>query len=313
MQKYILLLAVSLVWIGLYAQSEFAPVGSEWYYTHTIAGCCPEHCFNHIISEKDTIVGGNSCRVIKQYPDNSNTANEKYIIKQEQGKVYYYYQDQFNLLFDFDAGVNDTIEFTFMYKKYDAFPSPLYKDTILSVRFKVENITTNAQNLKTFRTKILDEDAPKFHGVYYAPYTYTYTEKIGWHSEFIPMLDNAGHPDADIFRWLRCYSDADFSFVSDEWASMSLPCNHSIATGFNALPKEESSIVYPNPFKDNVFVFTNDGKNVEVIDVSGKTVHYSKLSEGMNMLSTNQLLKGLFFVKIQNKNNSTQIFKIIKL
>ena len=135
------------------AQTEFAPIGAEWYYTYTF-GCCPEEHFNRVVSEKDTIVEGYNCRVLRQYYDNSNIANEKYIIKQEQGKVYYYYQDQFNLLFDFDAEVNDIVEFT------------LLKDTILTVRYQIENITTNAQNLKTFTTKFIDIVAPKYGYLY---------------------------------------------------------------------------------------------------------------------------------------------------
>jgi hypothetical protein len=199
-----------------------------------------------------------------------------------------------------------------MYKKYDDPFLFSYKDTILPVRFEIENITTNAQNLKTFRTKILDEDAHKFLGIYYAPHTYTYTEKIGWHSEFMPILDNAVHPDMEVFRWLRCYSDADFSFVSDEWAATSLPCDYSTAMSIN-IPKGENIKIYPNPFNDNIFVFTDDGGNVEIMNVSGKVVYYSRLSKGINILSTNQLSRGLFFVKIQYKNNSAQIFKMIKL
>jgi hypothetical protein len=71
------------------AQIEFAPKGAEWYYTYT-SGCCLENHFNHFISEKDTTFEGNDCRVLRQYYDHSTVASEKYIIKQEQGKVYYY-------------------------------------------------------------------------------------------------------------------------------------------------------------------------------------------------------------------------------
>ena len=290
-------------------QTEFAPLEAEWHYTYTF-GCCPEEHFNRIISEKDTIVEGNNCRVLKQHYDNSNIVIQKYIIKQEQGKVFYYYQDQFNLLFDFDAEINDIVEFTFMYSVYD-YGVIQIKDTILTVRYFVEDITINGQNLKTFRTKVLDEDAYKFLGVYDAPYTYTYNEKIGLYSEFMPMLDNASHPDVDIFRWLRCYSDTDFSFISDEWAAISLPCDYSTATNINIL-KDENTKIYPNPFNDNVFVFTNDGKDIEIIDVSGKVVYYSELSNGINKISASHFLKGIYLVKIQNKDNRIQIFKIVK-
>jgi hypothetical protein len=292
-------------------QTKFAPAGAEWYYTYTF-GCCPENHFNHIVSEKDTTVEETNCRVLRKYYDNSNAANETYIIKQEQGKVYYYYQDRFNLLFDFDAEVNDIVEFTFMYKKYDDFPLPSYKDTILSARFEIEDITTNVQNLKTFRTKVLDEDAPKLAFSYYLDYrSYTYTEKIGLHGEFMPVFDNAAHPDEEAFQWLRCYSDADFSFMSDEWSAMSLPCDYPFTTGINTL-KDENSIIYPNPFYDNVFVFTGNGGSMEIIDVLGKVVYHSELSNGINKISTGHLFTGIYFVKIRNKDNRIQTFKIIK-
>ena len=293
------------------AQTEFAPFGAEWYYTNTFR-CCPEEHFNHIISEKDTIVEGNSCRILKQYYDNSTIASEKYIIKQEQGKVYYYYQEQFNLLFDFDAKVNDTIEFSFMYSIYD-YGVILIKDTILSVNFQVEDISLNEQNLKTYKTKRIDENTPLPVHVYGHSYLYhIYTEKIGLHSEFMPMLDNAAHPAEEMSRWLRCYSDADFSFVSEEWTAKSLPCNYTIATGINAL-KDENITIYPNPFSNNIFAFSDNEGDIEIINVSGKVVYRSELSNGINDISTNHFLKGVYLVKIQNKDNRTQFFKIVKL
>ena len=87
-----------LLYFTGFAQTEFAPLGAEWFYTYDF-GYCSNH-LNRIFSEKDTIVDGNNCRLLKQYYDNSNTASEKYIMKQEQGKVYYYYKGIFNLLYD---------------------------------------------------------------------------------------------------------------------------------------------------------------------------------------------------------------------
>ncbi|MDR1592403.1 MAG: T9SS type A sorting domain-containing protein [Prevotellaceae bacterium] len=312
MKKHTLLLTVSFLWAGLNAQTEFAPTGAEWYYNCCANGNIINSHSNYIVSEKDTTVEGSSCRILRQYYDNSNTASEKYVIKQEQGKIYYHYQDRFNLLFDFGAEVNDTAEFTFMYKKYDDFPSSSYKDTILSARYRVESITTNAQNLKTFRTKILEEDKFAVYGMDVLPWDYSYTEKIGFYDEFMPMLDNTAHPSVDNFPMLRCYSDADFSFVSDAWTATSLPCDYSTASDIN-IAKDENRVIYPNPFNDNVFISTDEGEHIEIIDASGKVVCYSKLEKGINMLPTNQLLKGWFLAKIHNKDNSIQVFKIIKL
>ena len=325
--KILFLMSVLLAWVtSLPALTtreeapEFAPIGSEWYYTYTF-GCCPENHFNHIVSEKDTIVEENNCRVLRQYFDNSNIASEKYIIKQEQGKVYYYYQNQFNLLFDFDAEVNDIVEFTFMYKKYYDNDFPFGKDTIFSARFRVESVSTNAQNLKMFTTKVFEEDMLDFWGILVPPFLYySYTEKIGLqnllgsplHSGFIPVLDNVPHPAMQDYRWLRCYSSADFSYISDGWATTSLPCNYSITTDINSSSTDENIKIYHSHFNDNVFVFINNGGNIEIIDVSGKVVYNSKLSNGINEISTSHFLEGIYLVKIQNKDNIIQTFKLVK-
>jgi len=294
------------------AQIEFAPVGAEWYYTYA-DGCCQKDYFSYIISEKDTVVERNNCRVLRQYWQHmfENTTSEKYIIKQEQGKVFYYYQDQFNLLLDFDAKVGDIVTFTFMYRhiEHHIFPAPPIKYTILSVRYQVEDITIDDQNLKTFTTKGIDDI---HYGEFYRPPDiYIYTEKIGLYSVFMPMFDNMGHPDIKLYRWLRCYSDADLSFISDKWAATSLPCNHSVITGINT-PKDGHSIIYLNPFNDHVFVVIKDEGKIEFIDALGKVVYHSELSSGTNEISTNHFPKGIYFVKIRNKDNSIQTFKIVK-
>ena len=294
--------------VNLNAQTEFAPIGAEWYYSYS-DGYGPEKHFNHVISEKDTIVEGNTCRVLRQYYDNSTVASEKYIVKQEQGKVYYYYQDKFHLLLDFDAEVNDIIEPTFIYRKSD-FEHYSYKDTVLSVKYLVEDITINAQNLKTFTAKGMDE-VDYGDGIHRPPRIYAYTERIGLYGEFMPMFNNTSYPCIEYYRGLRCYSDADISLVSDEWAAMSLLCSYPVDLGTHTL-NDENIKIYTNPVNDHIFVFTNDGGNIKIIDVSGKVVYVSKISNGMNEISTNHLPQGVYFVKIQHKDNHPQIFKIIK-
>ena len=292
------------------AQTVFAPIGAEWYYNCCANGNIMNSHLGYIVSEKDSVVEGNTCHVLRQYYDNSNVASEKYIIKQEQGKVYYYHQDQFNLLFNFDAELNEIVEFTFKYRKYD--DNSLYKDTILSARYQVESITTNAQNLKTFATKILEEDKFEDYGMEPLPWYYSYTEKTGHHYEFMPILDNLPHPAVDNYPMLRCYSDADFSFVSEWWSATSLPCDYSIATGINNSLKNENVIIFPNPFGNNIFVSSYNGENIEIIDIAGKIVYSSELSTSTNEISTSHFLKGVYLIKIRNKDNSIQIFKILK-
>jgi len=294
------------------AQKEFAPLGAEWYYTYA-DGHGPEEHFHNVVSEKDTIIEGHTCRILMQYYNYSNAANLKFIIKQDGGKIYFYHKNKFNLLFDFDVQVNDTVEFTFWYSKDDY--NPLYGDTLFSARFQVESIITNTQNLKVFTTKVLKEDLQiDYWGKNVPPLeyqTYSYSEKIGFHREFMPLYYNYSLTAIKRYRWLRCYSDKDFSFVSEEWVKYSLPCNYCISTGINSI-KEENTTIYPNPFNDRIFVSMNNEVDIEIIDLSGKIVYNSRLSNGISEISTTNFLKGIYLVKIQNINNSIQIFKIIK-
>ena len=292
------------------AQTEFAPIGAEWHYTYARGGQDPNRYLNSIISEKDTIIEGNRCRILRQYYNNSNIASEKYIIKQKNGKVYHYYQDQFYLLFDFDVEVNDTIRISFIGQRIG--DNLFLPDTVISLRYKIESITTNAHNLKEFVAEVLDEDLlelPKYIMRNWL-YTYRYTERIGNEVVFLPFSfiypETANHHYS-----LRCYSDSDIAYISDWWNYQSLPCNYSINSGIDTL-NDENVKIYPNPFNDNVFVFTKDERNIEIIDISGKVVYSSELLNGMNEISTTHFLKGIYLVKIQNKDNSIQTFKIIK-
>ena len=295
------------------AQTEFAPVGAEWYYTYAVGGENPANHFNRVVSEKDTIIEGNNCRVLRQYYDNSEIANEKYVIRQEQGKVYYYYQEQFNLLFDFDAETGDTVKFTFKYREYDfdnwPFNQPLYKDTVLSARYVIDAITTNSYKLKTFKTIILEEDKYIVYNEPVLPMFHNYTERIGYSSVFIPMFDNAAHT-ADSQFILRCYSDANLSFVSDWWSYHSLPCDYSIAMDINT-PKVEDIKIYPNPAKDIFFVECENVYLITLYDMLGREVLNQNIN-GKSAINISHLASGVYYIRILSKGKIIGNSKIMK-
>jgi hypothetical protein len=325
MKRFIFLIFTCSLFWQVNAQIEFAPIGAEWYYnildSNELGGLPSEsHRFARVVSERDTIINGYNCRVLIQSQRYMVAENQRFIIKQKSEKVYYYYQNQFHLFLDFGAEVNDTINFSFRGRMsfFDSSQNPAFWtiDTVFSVRAVVEDIATNIQNFRTFTTKILEED--RFNNCF--PHPYIYTEKIGAHNRFMQNIMCESAPAVyNINRYLRCYSEADFSFVSDEWLTMSefmgisLPCDYPLSLTDINLPKVESVNIYPNPFSDNIFVFTNNGGSIEIADVSGKIVYHSELLKGTNEIVTKHFPQGFFFVKIQDKNNSIQTFKIIKL
>jgi hypothetical protein len=71
--------------------------------------------------------------------------------------------------------------------------------------------------------------------------------------------------------------------------------------------------IFPNPFNENIFISADNEGYIDIMDITGKIIYKSKLSNGINEISTSHFLKGIYLVKIQNKDNSIRTFKIVKI
>ena len=200
-------------------QIDFAPIGAEWYYHH-----CPHYydplfsChFHRAVSEKDTIIQGYRCHIVRLYFSFAyHNIIEEYITKQERGKVYFYHLNRFHLMLDFDAQVGDTVQLAFWCHEH-GFP-----DEIWTFEFRIEEIIT-IQGLKTFKTKRVNSIISYPSDLNFSPY-FTYTEKVGFHLEFLhnPFI----YPTQEELRRFRCYSDHEIEFISTWWQNQSLPCDY---------------------------------------------------------------------------------------
>ena len=298
--------------VSILAQVEFAPLGAKWYYNLEANGNILNSHLNTIIAESDTVINGVNCRILQQYRDNvATTANKRYIVKQEQGKVYYYYDKQFHLLFDFDVKEGDTLLFTFVYNKY-SYDTMELVDTFLSARYIVTEITSNAQNLKNITTVLVEEDQIIDHQNSILLPVYSYTEKIGFNRDFMPILDNLVHPAVDNFQMLRCYSDDAISYISESWQAFHLPCNYSVVTTVSN-PKDDTNIsISPNPFADIIRIVLTEESMVKIVSFDGQEVLNTTLLAGHNELSLKDFPKGIYMIIIQEKTQ-TKYLKIIKI
>ena len=76
--------------------------GANWaYYDLQSRG------YELLTVKKDTIVEGKRCKII-------SGVNSKDIVYEENGKVYYYFQNRFRKIYDFNVQVGDVVEFEFM-------------------------------------------------------------------------------------------------------------------------------------------------------------------------------------------------------
>ena len=77
--------------------------------------------------------------------------------------------------------------------------------------------------------------------------------------------------------------------------------------------------IFPNPFTDNIYISFEDKsgtiKEVEIIDILGKTVYHKSVNENGNRLFLNDLAginAGIYFLKISNDQNISVAKRIIK-
>ncbi len=65
--------------------------------------------------------------------------------------------------------------------------------------------------------------------------------------------------------------------------------------------------IYPNPFDDLLFINSQEESILIINDIAGKTILTTTISEGTNTINTEQLMSGIYWVKIGDK-----VFKIVK-
>lgn len=83
---------------------------------------------------------------------------------------------------------------------------------------------------------------------------------------------------------------------------------------FDNTKKNNTLSLYPNPAKDWVFINTantnfKDDVNITIVDIAGKIIqqiqpHDYIFSGGQYRIKTDQLSTGVYFIKVQNKNNT---------
>lgn len=275
----------------IYAQTEWASIGTEWYYCAPNETGNPQHSFNRYFVEKDTVVGGNNCRKI---------VNDKRfkILYEDSGKIYYWFQDRFHLMYDYTANIGDTVTFDFLTLK----PPSYDFDTTYSVKSVIEMIDSiNCENvcLKRYRSKLIIDTSLNLDVIW--PSHYVYIESLGNEFEFINRLYG---PSIDYQTTLRCYNNSNLNYVNPWWKQFNLPCDYKLPTSIRQ-HYLANNVNIVNPIKDKLKI-NNLPKSFSTI----KLIIYNSLGEiVLNTESKSENIelciagidKGLYFVSIQTE------------
>ncbi len=278
---------------SVWAQNEWAPVGSVWYYQESYF-MSPDTGYALFEVTGDTVINGINSSIIRGkggfwYLPGWNVQSYDTIMYAYTYKmndtVFFYNKEQniFVPIFFFNSNEGDHWIFTWDWCNYDFI--------VDSIRF-YEN---NGVIQKYFFLQ----------GTSY----YTIIENIGGTFFFTPDIwCDSITIDGAMLDGLRCYYDPQFGLFT----YTTLPCNYDADIMESFYDNSESSIIFPNPVKDVLNIYPEYECRLIIRNMFGDEIKKIPLMRGNNVIDVNNMPSGVIILEIQGKN-STNNYKIIKL
>lgn len=257
---------------------------------------------------RDTLIGNRLCRIIGVTSGGQYYPESEIIEYSKDGKMYFYEDDEWKLLYDFTAQVGDTVTFHISkkYPYYFKFSIPAFFDpTVIEnnpYRLKVVKIDTvdavGGQPLKRYFTQKVDLQYPiQMNEI---------IENVGSIDKLFGFNTNFLIPEClNNFPTLRCYSDDEISTKFAEGECDKLISTKDLST--------EPIKIYPNPGQDRVSLILNDGfnlpANLEIKDIFGKVLQ-SNIGHFVSFdINTSQITSGLYFITIRDGQGKLSCIK----
>lgn len=288
---------------------EFAPIGSEWYYSEGFA-FSGDIDYLMITSISDTIINGKPCR--KLFCDDLcwNPSRTQFVYYSNDSLFFFDQElDMFQLIADFNAKKNDSWKVLVM--DWDNFI-----DTVLVTVDSAFIQSINQIDLKTLNVTytITDQisDGVIVQHIWVSSYSSQIIERIGDIQYLFNFPKDASMAcDMNYSGGLRCYEDTVLGFYSTGIAES---CTYTYKwTGIENNNLESEFKIYPNPTSDWIEIEskTNIELSICLIDLSGKIV-YEFESLGSSRLNLTNLQKGFYVLWIKNSDQILGVKKIIK-
>jgi len=285
---------------SLFAQIQWAQVGTIWYYD-AMEGFATGHGYVKFEVTKDTLLGGKISRKIQKTSFRSNGAikdlGSEYTYMDNR-KVYFWKTNHYYLLYDFSAYLNDSWilkSFGENWCGYDSVSRVIVK--------KTDYETISGVNIKSYSTAPDDTSKWVFHE--------KILENIGSLYYMFPIPLSCGIFDLYECGPLRCFYSPQIGTIHFKINNSTFAkCDTLFGTGLNEEIETNSVTIYPNPTNES---FTISAKNefieqIEIVDSNGKcvnTISGNNKSEVLLSLPN----QGTYFLKI--KINKKYIYKKI--
>ena len=291
---HIVIFVLAFIPTYIYAQVESPPIGAEWHYTSSSVE--PLDNFYLYRVEKDTTINGKIGKKINRITSNNQVLGYE-ILYLENDRVYYWFENDFHLMYDFAAEIGDTVIFSF--KSYAlTFP---FADTTLEVSGKIlekSQVSVNGELLMRVKSSITSSAG--LENEYIWPGEFIYTEQIGHDYLEMDIIYKIPLPSTMSGSRLRCYNNnINFSYITPFWDihGNGSACDYLLST--NTIDTKQYIAVFPNPVKDVLSLTVANTlhiQQIELFDLNGRHVKTYKANE--RELSLKGLLPGQYLLEL---------------
>jgi hypothetical protein len=274
---HIIIFVLAFIPTYMSAQVESPLIGAEWHYTSSSVE--PLDNFYLYRVEKDTTINGKIGKKINRITSNNQVLGYE-ILYLENDRVYYWFENDFHLMYDFAAEIGDTVIFSF--KSYAlTFP---FADTTLEVSGKIlekSQVSVNGELLMRVKSSIIPSAG--LENEYIWPGEFIYTEQIGHDYLEMDIIYKIPLPSTMSGSRLRCYNNnINFSYITPFWDihGNGSACDYLLST--NTIDTKQYIAVFPNPVKDVLSLTVANTlhiQQIELFDLNGRHVKTYKANE----------------------------------
>jgi Secretion system C-terminal sorting domain len=281
-----------LIGVSVSQAQNFAPVGATWHFKKFCSQ--PTWMFDcgyyKIEILKDTIIQGQYCTILNYSDIDSVITEAQVIIREVNKKVYFYENQNFKLLFDFNLNTGDTLTFSVPYnwgpyaincgvisdtsKKAQVIIDSTSFDTIDGLQIKVLSTTgfiVSDSNFISWELGLLREKIGSENGFF-------------GHSSLVCLGGFPGH--------FRCYKDSTIFFKA-------VPEECDYISALEYFPGNSNLLVFPNPASDFIRIdlpnSQKEGLEFSIINRMGQSIRNGLLREGK--IPIEDLAPGFYFIE----------------
>ncbi len=279
----------------------------EWIYRYgnwAISG------YDHLKVNGDTTINGRECHLIKPtltYVDLS-VSNDTitsfgfpWIVYEENDQVFYWSEDNFYLIYDFNLNVNDTLQL-----RHRGDPGTFDDDHEICDPFYFVIDSLDVININGFDRRV--QYGRVVSGNWgFEQSSHKIIEGIGWvalyssfHEAYVParflITDYNFTCTLDLDGWSFCsYQNDDFSYKTDETQN----CEYlPMLINTDDVNNNINVVVYPNPTNSLINIkYDQKINNITILDINGLPIK-NYLGE-QRALNVSEFTDGMYFIRIE--------------